>query len=55
MQYSTEELDEIIWQLEGGFPIVMEVCDYLDMIDVMKAQRKIQQIQEDQLLIQDLR
>jgi len=55
MQYSVEELDEIIYQLEGGNPIIMEMNDYLDMIDVLKAQRRIQQNIEDELLTSDLR
>lgn len=55
MQFSVEEFDEIIYQLEGGEPISMEMNDYLDMIDIMKAQRRIQQQLEDDLLLADLR
>ena len=55
MHFSVEEFDEIIYQLEGGQPISMEMNDYLDMIDIMKANRRIQQQIEDEELLADLR
>lgn len=55
MQFNSEELSEIIFQLESGEPIQMEMNDYLDLIDVLKAQRRIQQQVEDELLLSDLR
>lgn len=54
MYFTSEELNEIIYQLEGGFPIEMEMADYLDFIDVLKAHRKIQQEMEDEQLASTL-
>lgn len=50
MQFNTEEISEIIWSMEGSFPREMDMADYLNMIDELKAYKRIvQQMEDDEL------